>query len=520
MIKKTIILILISFFVISDIAYARSWHFTEWITDITINSDSTFLVRESQTVDFTGTSGFLRRNIDLQNQIKITDVKVFDEKGRELKENEVDIQYNTDKIRIKILSQLSNEKKMWFFEYRVHGEINFLKDYSELKWDVVSSERQVSIDKVEAYVNLPVEVSKSKIKQKLFIGKEKSKSDNYSIISPISMKFRGENIAPYENFSIVVDLPKGIFTVEQKQQILPYLWFLIPLFTFVTLFWKWWINNRDPVIKKRIVQQDQPPEGLSPAGLYTLIYGKPSSKGILATLVDLANRGYLRVIERDKKGSILPYKTYTILKQEDYDDHLGLKEHERLILRYLFASEERVSIEQLRDSFRRNVSRINRVVWNELIRGDYISKNPIDAKKKATIRGVLVFTIGLILIGFSLTASVAFVLTGFLIAGFGRRIPSETLKGKDAKWHALGFRKYIIDEGKLSSEYDLEPEMFADYLPYTIIFDLERDWVKYFINIKNIPPEWYIPAHDWTTQSILEFINVLASITGGSSSKR
>jgi len=505
MYKKTLISILIAFFVITDLAYARSWHFTEWITDITIDSDSTFLVRENQTVDFTGTSGFLRRNIDLQNIKKISDVKIYDEKYKELKEDEVDIQYDTDKIRIKILKQISNEKKTWIFEYRVHGGISFLKDCSELRWDVVSRERQVSIDKIEAYVNLPIDVPKNKIKQKIIIEEDKkSKSENFNVLSTTTMKFWGENIGAYKNFTIVVDLPKGTFIEGQKKK---YLWFLIPLFTFVNLFWKWWINSRDPIIKKRIIPHDQPPESISPAGLYALAYGKPSPNGVIATLVDLANRGYLRVIERDKKGTALPNKTYVFQKQEDYDDNLGLKEHERLILRHLFATEVNVSVEQLRDTIRSNVSRINRVIWNELIRGGYITKNPKDAKKRYAIRGASVFAIGLVLMAVSSIAGASFILTGFIVAGFGFHIPFETFKGRDARWHALGFRKYMIDDCKLSSKAYLEPDTFVNYLSYAIIFGLEREWGNCYVNVKRFSPEWFVPASNWTTISILNFIS-------------
>jgi hypothetical protein len=521
MYKKTLISILIAFFVIADLAYARSWHFTGWVTDITIDSDSTFLVRENQTVDFTGTSGFLRRNIDLQNLKKISDVKVYDEKYKELKEDEVDIQYNTDKIRIKILKQISNEKKTWIFEYRVYGGIIFFKDYSELKWDVVSPERQVSIDKIEAYVNLPIEVPKNKITQKIIIEEDKkSKSENFNVLSTTTMKFWGEKIEPYKNFTIVVDLPKGIFAEEQKKKIIHYLWILIPLFTFVTLFWKWWINSRDPIIKKRIIPHYQPPDNISPAGLYALAYGKPSPNGIIATLVDLANRGYLKVIERDKKGVALPNKTYVLKKQEDYDENLGLKEHERLILRHLFATKESVSVDQLKDSIRSNVSRINRVIWNELIRGEYITKNPKDAKKRYIIKGTSVFVIGLVLMAVSSIACASFILTGLMIAGFGRYIPFETFKGKDVRWQALGFKKYMIDDCKLSSKAYLEPDTFVDYLSYAIIFGLEREWGNCYVNVKRFPPEWFVPANNWTTISILNFIKVFESVTSEQSSKR
>jgi hypothetical protein len=521
MYKKILISILIAFFVITDLAYARSWRFTEWVTDITIDSDSTFLVRENQTVDFTGTSGFLRRNIDLQNIKKISDVKIYDEKYAELKEDEVDIQYDTDKVRIKILKQISNEKRTWIFEYRVYGGISFFKDRSELRWDIVSPERQVSINKIEAYVSLPIEIPNNKIKQKLLIGEDKkSESENFELLNSTTLKFWGENIEPYKNFSIVVDLPKGTFPEEHEKKVLRYLWLLIPLFTFVIFFWKWWTNSRDPIIKKRIISHYQPPDNISPAGLYVLAYGKPAPNGVIATLFDLANRGYLRIIERDKKDSTSPNKTYVFQKQEDYDDSFGLKEHERLILRHLFTTGESVSIEQLKDNIQSNVSRINRVIWNELIRGGYITKNPKDAKKRYIIKGISFLAIGLVFMAISSIAGASFILTGLMIIGFGLRIPFETFKGKDAKWHALGFRKYMIDDCKLISKAYLEPDAFVDYLSYAIIFGLEREWSNCYVNVKRFPPEWFVPVSNWTTISILNFIKVLESIINEQSSKR
>jgi hypothetical protein len=511
--------ILILFFFITGSVYAKTLHFTDWMTDITIYSDSTLFVRESQTVDFTGSSGFFKRNIALQNLKKITNVNVYDEKGIKLNENEVDVQYNPDKIRIKVRA-LVNEKKTWIIEYRVYGGIRFLKDRNEFKWEVVDTEKHAPIDKIETLVCLPCEIPNDKIKQRLLIGEDgaEGKSENYTALNASTLKYWGEDIGPYENFTIAVSLPRGIFSEEQKRKIKPYLWFLIPLFTFVVFYWKWWIGNRDPILKRLIVSHSQPPDDISPAALYALVYGKMALKGITATLIDLANRGCLRVIEKDRKGRLTPYKIYSFQKLWDYDDHLSLKEHERLILSSLFTTQETVILEKLRDTFRRNIPRINRVVWNELTKGGYITKSPRDIKRKHTFRGLLILALGFFSLGILHAAGIAFLLTGLVMIAFGRHISYETKKGKDAKWQALGFKKYL-SESESDLDDDLTPEVFVNYLPYAILFGLDKEWVKCFVNIQEHPPEWYVSAHDWTTLSILEFANVLSSVTGGSSLK-
>ena len=64
--KLAVIFVIFCLLVVSNIAQAKSWHFVEWVTDITINSDSTFLVRETQTVQFEGQFSFLQRGIALR----------------------------------------------------------------------------------------------------------------------------------------------------------------------------------------------------------------------------------------------------------------------------------------------------------------------------------------------------------------------------------------------------------------------------------------------------------------------
>jgi len=190
----------------------KSWDFERWQVDIEINKDGTFLVKEKQTFNFQGNFHWVKRDILKQRLRKITDVAVFDESGRELSGREIEIQEDEQYVNIKLNFDLTNTQKTWIFQYRVHGGLGFFPGYDEIYWNAVSSEREVPIKKVEVSVFLPKEVKEEEIRQLLYIGPfgSKNKSFNYEVVDLKTLNFWGENISPFENFTIVAAFPKGI----------------------------------------------------------------------------------------------------------------------------------------------------------------------------------------------------------------------------------------------------------------------------------------------------------------------
>jgi len=190
----------------------KSWDFEKWQVDIEINKDGTFLVKEKQTFNFQGNFHWIKRDILKQRLRKITDVAVFDESGRELSGGEIEIQEDEQYVSIKLNFDLTNTQKTWTFQYRVHGGLGFFPEYDEIYWNAISSEREVLIKNVEVLVFLPEKVEEEEIRQLLYIGSfgGKNQSLNYKIVDSKTLKFRGENISPFENFTIVAAFPKGI----------------------------------------------------------------------------------------------------------------------------------------------------------------------------------------------------------------------------------------------------------------------------------------------------------------------
>ena len=81
----------------------------------------------------------------------------------------------------------------------------------------------------------------------------------------------------------------------------------------------------------------KPPEDLNPAELGTLLDESADPSDITAAIVDLAVRGYLKIVERESQKMLLfKKKDYALVLLKDYENASDLNEFERELLKDLF----------------------------------------------------------------------------------------------------------------------------------------------------------------------------------------
>lgn len=518
------LLIFLSFFLLTpSLVWAKSWHFEKWVTDITVNPDSTFVVRETQTIEFQGPFTWLQRDIALKRLKKISEIKVYDEKGRLLGPGEVETSRSVGEVKVKINFQAQDEERTWMIEYKVQGGIGFFRDYDELYWNAVSQEREVPIEKAEVLVHLPQDVLPDQFRQRLFVGTtgSKNESNNFSIVDNRTLKYWGENIGPSENFTIVAGWPKGIVKKDWWLILSPYFWFVIPLLSFVFLFWRWWTRGRDPKMKGTVIAQYEPPKGMTPAEMGVLVYEKSRVKDISATLVDLAYRGYLKIIEQEKRGIFSSSQTYNFLKQKDYQQDTSLKEHERQILGGIFSWGEEVSLDDLENKFYRHIPGIKKATLSQITQDGYFKSNPEQITKKYMALGFLLLIFGgggLFYFLGQLIPSIAVAFTGILAMIFGRVMPAKTQKGADARWQALGFKEYLYVAERFRLQANIDPKTFEKYLSYAMVFGVEREWANRFVDIYREAPDWYVPVRVGGAFVIANFVSNISTMSDSFSS--
>jgi len=501
---------------------AKSWHFEKWVSDITINPDSTFTVRETQTIDFQGAFTWLQRDIAIKRFKKISEITVYDETGRKLAIGEVEISRGLSKVSVKINFNAQNEKRTWIIAYKISGGIGFFKDYDELYWNAVSEDRDVLIDQVEVLVRLPQSVPSENLQQRLFVGPAGSKNEtkNFGILDNGALRYFGKKIAPGENFTIVAGWPKGIVARDFWGEFGQYFWFILPLGAFVFLFQRWRKTGRDPKMKGTIIPQYGPPDQITPAEMGALVHEKFAIKDISATLVDLARRGYLKIAEIEKRGIFSSSRAYQFTLQKDFSSDSNLKEHERLILAGVFGVAREVSLEDLENKFYRQIPKIRNAVLQAVAASGYFKQNPARVIQKYVALGMAILVSSGIIFYYltQFIPALTVGLTGLLIILFGRFMPARTKEGADALWQTLGFKMYLSVAERFRLQANVDPKIFEKYLAYAMVLGVERAWANRFANIYRQPPDWYAPINAWTAFSLINFSNNLSAMSDSFSS--
>ena len=90
----------------------------------------------------------------------------------------------------------------------------------------------------------------------------------------------------------------------------------------------------------------------------------------------------------------------------------------------------------------------------------------------------------------------------------------RTLKGVKARNYILGLKEYIKvaekERIKFHNAPEKNPQTFEKFLPYAMVFGLEKEWAKQFEGIYMEQPSWYSGA-DLATFSAVSFVNELSS---------
>jgi len=207
------------------------------------------------------------------------------------------------------------------------------------------------------------------------------------------------------------------------------------------------------------------------------------------------------------KGFFTP-KEYVLTAKNNYYDDKALKVYERDFLHTLLGAEGRFSTADIKKSTIRQkklynaMKSLERMMYKEVeeVTGAYevgVSKEII----KKVILWVAVFLAFFLFAygdGVTHTEGFIFLLTAIVcgialysFVNFEARLNKEGAIFRE-EW--LGFRLYLktAERDRLQN---LTPELFEKYLPYAIIFGIEKKWARAFSTLNVSAPTWYHGAY-------------------------
>ncbi len=510
-------------------ASEKKWEFERFDSEIVVHDDGSFTVRETQVVNFTGSFSFLTRDIPTRmayfdegrtyGKVRVKDVQVYNLDGTPYDGGlwETDSYAGGELVRINF--QARDEQRGWIISYRMQGAIIYAEDYDRLYWNAVSHDRAAPIKHARISVELPAETDMSAVRSLDYYG-DPGNSSHRSGRSGKTVWWEAENIYPYTDFTIDVSLPKGLVRKPWPYRAST-LWLMLLvaagcfLGAVLIMLALWFWRGRDAYGGPRPGVSYGAPQEQRPAIVAMLMHQHPRIEDVAATVVDLAVRGKLRIIEAPEEK--IPGRKSFVFERRDASEK-DLLPYERTLMKAIFAAGERVEEDDLKVGTR-FLSIVN-AVRKEVKKRRLFHDDPERTVGTyfRTARAVLLIPpLVLFILRFCMDMGYLWVLlAGTLAAGvavwvIGHAMPKRTAIGSRLFWQAMGFREYLrtAEAGEPES---MTLQSFQENLPYAMVMGMADRWAALFADVLTSSPEWYSGAEPaFSTTRLASSLNGMAT---------
>lgn len=301
---------------------AAAERITSFLSDVTIDADSALTVTE--TIAIVSEGNEIERGINRDFPTRYKDGKglsyVVDFEVVSVTRDGRDEPYTllsiANGVRIRIGSAdvfLNNGAHVYVITYKTTRQLGYFADYDELYWNVTGSSWAFPIEKAETIIRLPPGAT---IRQHAeYTGRQGESGKDAEVLQSAGARYQARTtrrLAPGEGFTVAVGWPKGFVTEpaeidRAKDAIRDNLGFFAVaagvLLAFAYYLFAWFRVGRDP-LKGVIIPLFTPPAGLGPAGMRYVWKHGFDDKSFAASLVGLAVKGRLKIIEKDGDFSI------------------------------------------------------------------------------------------------------------------------------------------------------------------------------------------------------------------------
>jgi uncharacterized membrane protein YgcG len=491
-------------------------------SQLTVEADSTLLVRERIEVEFSEPRHGIFRTIPVRYSdprgyaysldlrlLEVTDAAgaphqaVMSNEGR------------YTKIRIGDPDREVRGVVLYLVRYRVRDALAQFAEHDEIYWNATGHEWNAPVVRSSATVRLPRPVAADDLQAAGYTGSFGRTERDVDISHPepgVVSFVATRPLDPLEGLTVAVGFPQGIVTfptpIQRAARVAGDNWVaLLPFAWLAFLYRRYRTGGRDPDPGAPVVVTYEPPPGLTPGAVGTLVDERVDSVDITATVVDLAIRGYLtiRTEQLDRLFGLLTSEETVFTRRTDGPGRL--LPHETAVMTALFGSESEVRASALKNKFYTHLPGIRRALYEHLTGSAHFEASPeairhrwLGAGVAAGVATGLAAAGWMALRGISPPAAVAvpigtgvLTLVAFLL--FARAMPRRTRKGAAARHWALGFQEFAtrVEADRLERAAADPRHAFETLLPYAMALGVADEWAEKFEGIyAEQPPNWYV----------------------------
>lgn len=551
---KYIILILLLLLPTNTLA-KQQYGITNYYTDIEINNDNTYNIKEYYNVLFFENSQF-ERTVNLQPRVILSNGK-FISYISEIDDIDAPNSKQTNKTSklytVKFSNKNANHSENYKLKYKyIMGED--LDNNNDVVYiTLLDKNKNILTDQISFSIVLPTEIKNEDINIYINETLDENKSAIYEIKNN-TIEGIINNVTPNDTYSIQILLPNGYFKNVARTSASPnVLLLLLPLLSLIIgiiLLKKY--KRKIPIKNEDIFKLTEIFDSVEMAYLYK---GKINSNDIISVIIYLANNGYI---------SIKNFKThFKITKVKDYDKDNAIQ---KIIYDGLFQNKTEVDVNDIEGIFypyyidacrtienKKNhskmfyplVKNLKKILLTIICIGNFFLMlrplyNLLNSYVFATVIGValsltstvvykqnkkvfktLIFAMKLIilllgcylLIGYGLNLIIYII--GIVLSEIAlyieNIIPIRTIYGNQKLYEIESFRYELagMNDELFEEKIKENNNYFYDMIPYTLIFDLSGWWFNRFSNKINEMPTWYSSSEKYSHEKLKEFIDTL-----------
>jgi len=460
------------------------------------------------------------------------------------------------KIKIGSLNYILTGVHRYTIKYKIYNVIlpySKNKNFDALRFNIIGNGWMVPIYNIYGEIILPAQIANNIIDIKPYSGKFGSTSTS------AKTKFTGEAIKvyldklnPYEGLTIEVAFKKGLIKTNYINTFSSYLYLLYLPFAFFLIkrFFNLYSGFKD---NRAIAPQYVPPKDLSILQAGLILDSRADNKDFAAAILELATKGYVKIIRNND--------SYSILKVKNSDENLT-KDQQYLMDNLLFygginSFTLNQRDENLANRMQEAFKNINKNLYNWSVNAGYFRELPSNTKFKFFIKSLLaslpliIYAIYFILQNYSfdmllilifplmfggvgvsmITQSdgfftkimgFVFIFFGLLpwldalnydkeeilyfllspfgaalllivtIAYFSKDIGNFTQKGAYTQKYLLGLKEFIIrvKEDEIRRRLKSDPLYLEKLLPYAMLFGVTKHYIELFNKLQASAPLW------------------------------
>jgi uncharacterized membrane protein YgcG len=493
------------------------WTITGFDSLIEIQSDGRLAITETIDVDFGSLEKHgLLRDIPVRyewpsdpKKVRVYELQVLsvtDARGLPWHYETSNIDANVE-IKIGDANRTVHGTQRYKIAYVVRGALNGFSDHDELFWNVTGGDWGVPILRSSATVR-----AASLTQTACFIGGPGSRvSCTIQGLANGALFTTGRALAPGEQLTVVTAMRKGVvpdpkpILQDRPRDFADYfdlspVWLALAAFVavggLVMVFWRWWTAGRDLPERVTIVPEFEPPDKTRPAQIGLVVDERADTLDVTATIVDLAVRGYLKITEVPKQG-LFGSRDWTLTRSKPADG--ALLPYETTILDGLFETGDEVRLSALKRHFYLTLAKAEKELYQDGVARGWFPADPSRVRMTYAIAGVVFMILaGIVAVGLGALAGggllgLAAVVPAIALIAVSPVMPRKSKDGAELKRRSLGFKRYMEVAETDRQKFAEKEHIFADYLPFAIVFQCVDQWAKAFagIDLKEATSGWY-----------------------------